>query len=79
MLDNRREQVSKRAYAIWEAEGYPHGRDREHWRQAEAEIDDARPGTVAVKPAAINERTGIAAAPSMASKVVSSIGRKKRR
>ena len=30
--------VAKRAYEIWEREGRPHGRDREHWLQAVEEL-----------------------------------------
>ncbi|CAN5327119.1 hypothetical protein BH10PSE8_BH10PSE8_16910 [soil metagenome] len=34
-----REQVVRDvAYAIWEAEGKPRGRDTDHWRQAEARV-----------------------------------------
>jgi len=29
--------IRTRAYAIWEAEGRPNGRDLDHWLQAEAE------------------------------------------
>jgi hypothetical protein len=36
---DRVEQIRQRAHAIWEREGRPHGRDAEHWRQAEAELD----------------------------------------
>ena len=38
-LHNERdqEQVSARAYEIWEQEGRPHGRDLHHWTQAESE------------------------------------------
>lgn len=32
------EKVRERAYAIWEREGRPHGRDREHWLKAEQEV-----------------------------------------
>ncbi len=35
------EGVRRRAYAIWEGEGRPEGRDLEHWRQAESEIGRA--------------------------------------
>jgi hypothetical protein len=31
-------EIARRAHEIWEAEGRPLGRDREHWQQAEAEI-----------------------------------------
>jgi hypothetical protein len=30
--------VAKRAYEIWEGEGRPHGRDREHWLMAVTEL-----------------------------------------
>lgn len=32
------EKVKARAHEIWESEGRPHGRHREHWEQAEAEV-----------------------------------------
>src|SRR5438874_5199 len=28
------EEVARAAYALWQEEGRPHGRDREHWREA---------------------------------------------
>ncbi|MCW6508173.1 DUF2934 domain-containing protein [Lichenifustis flavocetrariae] len=31
-------EVSQRAYEIWEAEGRPHGHHDAHWRQAEQEL-----------------------------------------
>ena len=37
MLESRDEWIKKRAYAIWEAEGYPSGRDAVHWEQATSE------------------------------------------
>ena len=40
--------VRERAYRIWETEGKPHGRDLEHWLQAEREI------AAVVTPAAKN-------------------------
>jgi hypothetical protein len=40
MTDQRSEWISKRAYAIWEAAGRPHGRDSEHWEQAARERDE---------------------------------------
>lgn len=39
MSDRRNEWISKRAYALWEEQGRPHGHDDEHWRQAAAERD----------------------------------------
>ena len=32
------ERIQERAYAIWLAEGCPHGRDVDHWLQAEQEL-----------------------------------------
>lgn len=37
MNDERQEWISKRAYGLWEAQGRPHGKDREHWEQAARE------------------------------------------
>lgn len=31
----REEQIRRLAYSIWETEGYPEGRDIEHWLKAE--------------------------------------------
>ncbi len=36
--DDHTAKVRRRAYAIWLDEGMAHGRDEEHWRQAEREI-----------------------------------------
>jgi len=36
------EKISKRAHQIWEAEGRPHGRDRQHWEQAAREIAEEK-------------------------------------
>jgi hypothetical protein len=38
MSENSREQVRERAYAIWEREGKPEGRELVHWLQAEQEL-----------------------------------------
>lgn len=37
----KQDGVAKRAYAIWENEGKPHGRDVDHWLQAEVEVGTA--------------------------------------
>jgi hypothetical protein len=34
MMDAREERIRARAHALWEADGKPLGRDREHWEQA---------------------------------------------
>jgi hypothetical protein len=37
--ETRLHKIRERAYAIWLDEGQCHDRDREHWIQAEREID----------------------------------------
>jgi hypothetical protein len=32
------ESIKARAYAIWEDEGKPHGKDLEHWRRAKSDV-----------------------------------------
>ncbi len=39
MIDDRHDRIRVRAHAIWEAQGRPHGADRQHWDQATREID----------------------------------------
>ena len=36
---DREKRIEQRAYALWEAEGYPHGKHEEHWLRAAHEID----------------------------------------
>ena len=38
MTQDYGERIRRRAYEIWEREGHPHGRDREHWYRAEREL-----------------------------------------
>ena len=40
---NENEAIARRAYEIWEAEGRPHGRDREHWEAAARELGSPVP------------------------------------
>ncbi|WP_377296773.1 DUF2934 domain-containing protein [Rhizobium sp. SGZ-381] len=35
------EWIRNRAYALWEADGYTHGKDAEHWEQARREFEAA--------------------------------------
>ena len=39
-MDDRQRKIRDRAYAIWEREGRPEGREHQHWEQAQQEIDD---------------------------------------
>jgi Protein of unknown function (DUF2934) len=43
-------RVEERAYAIWNAEGQPHGRHEEHWSTAEREIAAEAAAGRAAKP-----------------------------
>jgi hypothetical protein len=45
--EEKERRIRERAYQIWLDEGKPQGRDKEHWRQAEAQIDaeDSEPDT----------------------------------
>ncbi len=36
----KEQKIRERAARIWEREGRPQGRDKEHWRQAQAEIEE---------------------------------------
>lgn len=38
MTDYERDQIRRRARAIWREEGCPTGRDREHWAMAELQV-----------------------------------------
>ena len=42
MSDAQDELIRNRAYAIWQAEGCPHDRQDQHWRQAAAELAQAQ-------------------------------------
>ena len=52
--------IRERAYSIWELEGRPEGRERQHWEQAMREVmargrgssAEAAPAKSAAKPAA---------------------------
>jgi hypothetical protein len=46
---DRQAEIAKRAYAIWEREGCPKGRELEHWLKAEAELDKPAPPPPAPK------------------------------
>ena len=56
MIHANEEAIRDRAYVIWEREGRPHGRDRDHWLQAAWELagEEAKAAalTKKAKPAA---------------------------
>ena len=64
MQNGRDERVRSRAYELWEKEGRPEGRDKEHWSQAETESGDGATaqegsvvGTVADVPVIARKQT----------------------
>lgn len=40
MNPNHQELIRDRAYALWEADGMPDGKDKEYWAKAERELSD---------------------------------------
>lgn len=61
-MDNSIEQhIRERAYALWEKEGSPHGRDLEFWERARlmVEADDA-PAPIARPQSAADREVDIA-------------------
>lgn len=60
------EAIKERAYHIWVREGRPHGRDFEHWVQAQVELEAELPqrnGAAAkAKPAAPRRTAAVKAA-----------------
>lgn len=52
MTESRDEWIKKRAYALWEEEGRPSGRDAAHWEQATKEhgaVEKTAPHGIEVK------------------------------
>ena len=46
----REARIRERAYHLWEADGCPHGRDRDYWERAEALIGMEEHAGAALKP-----------------------------
>jgi DUF2934 family protein len=49
MSSDRQRRIEQRAYALWEAEGRPYGKDEEHWDRAAREIDAEATSSTKVK------------------------------
>jgi hypothetical protein len=62
MSDNKgsEERIRDRAYALWEQEGRPQGREREHWEQAAREVQDG--GAAASSATDVRQQPGPAQA-----------------
>lgn len=40
-MQDGKEQIRERAYALWEEDGRPDGRDQDHWQRAAEELGEA--------------------------------------
>ncbi|MDE1157569.1 MAG: DUF2934 domain-containing protein [Neorhizobium sp.] len=43
MADSNEDWIKRRAYELWEEEGYPSGKDHEHWERAKLEFVTLKP------------------------------------
>jgi len=51
MADSGEDWIRRRAYELWESEGYPSGKDTEHWERAKLEFSTQKPvSRVSAKP-----------------------------
>ncbi|PWC37500.1 DUF2934 domain-containing protein [Azospirillum sp. TSO35-2] len=64
--DDIQERIRRRAHELWEREGHPHGRESEHWAQAEAEIRGAGVPEPAEKVAGSRRKATAKTAPDKA-------------
>ena len=62
MAEAREEWIKKRAYALWEEEGHPTGRDSIHWEQARAEHDALKGASKSANGKEVKPRTKRASA-----------------
>ena len=49
MEPEKQVRIERRAYALWQAEGQPHGRHEEHWLRAMHELETEENGGKAAK------------------------------
>jgi Protein of unknown function (DUF2934) len=49
MDTERHKRIERRAYAVWQAEGQPHGKHEEHWHVAARQIDAEENGHIPEK------------------------------
>ncbi len=61
---SREQTIRDVAYAIWEAEGKPQGRDAQHWRMAEERVAASAGQEAGVKAKAPTKRAAKPAAPA---------------
>jgi Protein of unknown function (DUF2934) len=63
MAETREEWIKKRAYALWEEEGHPTGRDSFHWDQARTEHDALKEASKSPNGKNVKPKAKKAAAP----------------
>lgn len=61
MADDRNARVREHAYRLWQQEGEPHGRDRDHWEQAERDIGHDGPSAEEAPAPAPSSQAEVAA------------------
>jgi len=66
MADSEEDWIKKRAYALWEEEGYPAGKDREHWERAKLEYATLKPVASNAAPVIRRRKSAAEAAPAKA-------------
>jgi len=59
MDHGRDEQVRQRAHEIWEQEGRPHGKEKEHWERAEREVQSNAEGITGKSPFTTDQEQNI--------------------
>lgn len=59
MQHGRDEQIRRRAHEIWEQEGRPHGKEREHWERAERELEERAEGVTGKSPFAADQQENV--------------------
>jgi Protein of unknown function (DUF2934) len=47
MSSEKQMRIERRAYALWQAEGQPHGKHEEHWQRAAHEVEAEEGPTIA--------------------------------
>jgi hypothetical protein len=62
MADSEEDWIKSRAYRMWEEEGYPTGKDTEHWERARLEYAALKPA--GKLPGVTKQKTAAKAAPS---------------
>ena len=70
MTDISEDDIRKRAYALWEADGRPEGSHEAHWLQASHELTRQTEADASPQTAAPFEAVNAEAAPRKHSKIV---------